>query len=303
MAKQPITIIEHPMPPHQHTCHRGHTYKYLLIAVLVTFSFASIEAIYGWHANSLALLSDAGHMVADSSTLMLAAFAAWIAAKPPTKKHSYGYGRAEVLAAWVSSMLVILLVIYIIVEAFRRLHQQQHINSNVVILVAGIGLWVNLAVAFILHRAEKTINTRAAMLHVMGDLLGSLAALASGLVIRYTGWLLIDPILSIFIGCLISISAIRLLRESMAILMDSVPGHIHLPAVKESMLNITGVLAIHDLHIWVLASGEVSLSAHVELEHFEHWQMQLANLEKMLADTYHITHTTIQPECSDQSHL
>lgn len=288
------------MPPHQHVYRQGQAHKYLLIAVLVTFAFSAVEAIFGWYANSLALLSDAAHMVADSASLMLAAFAAWIATKPPTKKHSYGYGRAEVLAAWVSSMLVILLVVYIIIEAVQRFKQEQHINSNIVILVAGIGLWVNLIVAFILHRAEKTINTRAALLHVMGDLLGSLTALISGLVIRYTDWLLIDPILSIVIGCLISISALRLLRESMAILMDSVPSHIDLPTVQKSMEQMPGVVTIHDLHIWSVASGEVSLSAHVEFKHIDDWTEKLENMQEMLEKTYHITHTTIQPECRNQ---
>lgn len=285
------------MPSHAHDCRSKHTHRHLTMAVVLTLLFACVEAFFGWHANSLALISDAGHMASDSFALALAAFAAWVASKPPSTVHSYGYGRAEVLAAWLSSMMVIALVAFIIFEAIHRLHAAQHINGHVVILTASIGLIVNLIIAWLLHRSEKTINTRAALLHVISDLLGSFAALISGIVISITGWTMIDPILSMFIGVLISVSAIRLLRESMLILMEGVPTHINWLEVKHALQNAQGVAAVHDLHVWTLSSGQVAMSAHIEMQTMDTWNDHLARMQTLLKERFDIHHTTIQPEC------
>jgi cobalt-zinc-cadmium efflux system protein len=284
------------MAHHHHHCRNHQVHRHLLVAVIMTLGFAMVEALMGWHANSLALMSDAGHMATDSLSLGLAAFAAWIAAKPPSKIHSYGFGRAEVLSAWVSSILVIVLVGIIIYEAINRFSHTGTINGDAVIVTACIGLAVNSLVAVVLHRSEQTINTRAALLHVLGDLLGSVAALISGVIVHFFHWNLIDPILSIFIGCLISISALNLLRESMSILMESVPSHIDWQAVKKSMESAANIMGVHDLHIWTLSSGQVALSAHVQVNQLDDWQSQLYGLEKILAESYDIHHTTIQPE-------
>ena len=237
------------MNGHHHHHHGGHGHSHgasaphrvLVIAIFIIFGFAIIEAIGGWWANSLALLGDAGHMASDALALVIAAFAAWVSTKPPSKKHSYGLGRAEVVAAWFSSLLMVVISIAIIIEAVERIHTPEHVKGGIVIVIAFIGMLINLLVAWMLARGERTLNIRAALLHVMGDLLGSLAALVSGAVIYFTHWYPIDPILSILIGVLIMISSLHLLRESLLVLMEGVPGHINYEEVSECMSSIDGV--------------------------------------------------------------
>lgn len=183
---------------HHHVGHGSEQSK-LLWAVVVTFVFALIEAGAGWWSGSLALLSDAGHMVTDSSALGLAAFAAWLAQRPPSARHTYGLVRAEVLAALFNSVLMLALIVYIVVEALQRFNDPRPVAGGVVMVVATIGLILNLLIGWILSRGEHSLNSRAALLHVMGDALGSLAAIAAGVVIYFTGWMPIDPILSIVV--------------------------------------------------------------------------------------------------------
>ena len=285
-----------------HVHHQGHSHgksaphRVLVIAIFIIFGFAIIEAIGGWWANSLALLSDAGHMASDALALIIAAFAAWVSTKPPSAKHSYGLGRAEVVAAWFSSLLMVVISIAITVEAVERIHTPEHVKGGVVILIAFIGMLVNIVVAWLLARGERTLNIRAALLHVMGDLLGSLAALVSGAVIYFTHWYAIDPILSIVIGILIMIASLRLLRESLLVLMEGVPGHINYKAVSQSISSTEGVKAIHDLHIWTLSSGKVALSAHVNIHKMSDWTGILERLNTLLEQQFDIAHVTLQPE-------
>lgn len=282
---------------HHHDNASSKTYKTLLLAILLTFGFAVIEAFGGWWSKSLALLSDAGHMASDGFALVIASFAAWVAMKPPSKQHSYGFGRAEILAAWFSSLLLLAIAAFIIIEAVTRIHHPPvAINSLTVIWIAAIGIIVNLLVAWILSRSEKNLNTRAALMHVLSDLLASFAALISGAVIYATNWLMIDPILSILIGVIIMISSIRLLREAILILMEGVPAHINLNEVEESMQHVMGVSDIHDLHVWTLASGKVALSAHVNIHDLGQWKNVLADLKKELNSKFKIKHVTLQPE-------
>jgi len=292
------------MHDHSHGHSHGHSHshganaphKVLMLAIVFIFAFAIVEAITGWWAGSLALLGDAGHMASDALSLVIAAFAAWIATKPPSQKHSYGFGRAEVVAAWVSSLLMLIISIAVIIEAIERLHEPMHVKGIPVMVVAFLGLLVNLFVAWMLARGERTLNIRAALLHVMGDVLGSIAALISGAVIYYTGWVPIDPILSIFIGVLILIASLRLLRESLHILMEGVPGHISLTQVKQSLREIKGVINVHDLHVWTLSSGIIALSAHIHIHELGDWPAVLQRLRSELHDQYHIDHITLQPE-------
>ena len=281
---------------HGHGHGKSSSIKVLIIAVILAFSFAVIEAVFGWFANSLALLSDAGHMTADALSLVLAAVAAWIAAKPPSHKHSYGLGRAEVLGAWISSIFIVVVIIGIFAEAIERFLEPQHVSGRIVIGVALTGVLINCLIAWILSLGERTLNIRAAIIHVLGDLLGSAAALISGIVIYFTNWYLIDPILSVFICILILLSSFRLLKESMRILMEGVPMHLDYHGVGQKMAKINKVKRIHDLHIWTLSSGVVALSAHVEIEKFSKWDKILANTQQMLSDEFHITHVTLQPE-------
>ncbi len=222
----------------------GHSHKHTItnkgrntfvIALIITLGFAAVEAFTGWTFGSLTLLGDAGHMVTDSISLTLAAIAFLIAQKPPSKTHTYGLGRAEIIAAWCSSLLMIGVIIGIVIEAIERLHHPQAVAAGPVIMIAIIGLVINVLVAWILSKGEKSLNTRAAILHVLNDLMGSVAVLISGAIIYFTHWTLIDPILSLFICLLIGFSTYRLLRESLLILMEGVPQHIAINDVKKNV--------------------------------------------------------------------
>lgn len=280
---------------HDHT-HHDRSSRQLSFSLLFTLAFAGVEAVTGWLANSLALLGDAGHMVTDSVSLGLAAFAARLAQRPASEKHSFGLGRAEVLAAMINAVFMLAVVGGIIYSAIGRLQNPPEVKGLMVFVVAGIGLFVNVAVALILHRGEQTINTRGALLHVMGDLLGSVAALTSGAVIILTGWTLIDPLLSLFISALIMISAIRLLLEALHVVMEGVPPGIKLSEVGRSMAQVAGVRSVHDLHIWRLDSHTIALSAHVVVDNLNTWHPVLLGLKQHLFEKYGIDHITLQPE-------
>ena len=281
---------------HSHTRGHGASHRILMVAIVLILGFALVEGLGGWWAGSLALLSDAGHMASDALSLGIATFAAWLALKPPSYKHTYGLGRAEVLAAGISSLLLLAISIIVIVEAIHRFQMPPAVKGGPVMLFAGLGVVVNLFVAWILVRGKRTLNIRAALLHVLGDLLGSVAALLSGAVIYFTGWLPIDPLLSIFIGLLIMLASVRLLRESMQILMEGVPHHVNVTQVSHTMSQLNGVKAIHDLHIWTLSSGSIALSAHVDVQDLTKWEKTLIELKHSLKKEYHIEHVTLQPE-------
>lgn len=281
----------------EHHSH-SHTRRTLLWAVAITLSFAGVEAFGGWISHSLALLGDAGHMLTDASALGLAAFAAWLMHQPSSQRHSYGLVRAEVIAALINSLLMISIVVGIVIAAIDRLSNPHPVTAGMVMGIAFIGLLVNIAVAWVLHRGEQSLNTRAALLHVMGDLLGSVAALVAGAVIWLTGWTLIDPILSLLICVLILISSLRLLREAVHVIMEGVPAGIDLHEVGTTMANVEGVASVHDLHIWTVSSGNIALSAHVMVENIQGWQPVLVALQRLLHDRFAIEHTTIQPEPS-----
>lgn len=288
---------------HNHDHSSGHHHhaapgRSLIWALLLTLSFAAIEAIAGWFSGSLALMGDAGHMVSDSTALGLAFFAAWIALKPPSAQHSYGFGRAEVIAAVVNSLFMIAVVVGIVVVAVDRIQSPQPVVGSTVMWVAAIGLLVNIVVAYVLSHGHQTLNTRGALLHVMGDLLGSVAALIAGAVIFFTGWTPIDPILSLVICALILYSSMRLLREALQVIMEGVPANIDLNEVGNAMAAVDKVVSVHDLHIWTLSSGRVALSAHLVVDSFESWQQVLEQQSSMLRERFNLEHITLQPESS-----
>jgi len=285
------------------TDHHGHPHaraqgnrRLLGYAFMVTLLFAVVEGVSGWWAGSLALLGDAGHMVSDASALALALLAAWVARRPVSARHSYGLGRAEVVVALFNGLLMLAIVAGIGVSAIERVRAPTPVMAGTVIVVAALGLLVNLAVAALLSRGEQTLNLRAAMLHVMADLLGSVAALASGVVIYLTGWAVIDPILSLFICVLILYSSIHLLREALHVIMEGVPLGLDLPEIGRELATVKGVCSVHDLHIWTLSSGMVALSAHIMVSDLAHWEETLAGLRTLLHDRYGIEHVTLQPE-------
>jgi cobalt-zinc-cadmium efflux system protein len=280
---------------HHHLGHEGQSSK-LVIALLLTLSFAGVEAVAGWWSGSLALLADAAHMVTDSSALGLAAAAAWLARRPPSFNHSYGLVRAEVLAALFNSLLMLVLIGFIVSEAIERIGTPREITGSTVIGVAVIGLVINLVVAWVLSRGETTMNSRAALLHVLGDALGSVAAITAGVVVVTTGWTPIDPLLSLFVASLILIAALRLLRDVVHVLMEGVPRHIHLIEVGHDLAALDGVLRVHDLHVWTLSSGTIALSAHLELKNMADWPGILHAARQTMDSRHGIRHVTLQPE-------
>lgn len=270
--------------------------KLLVGALSATLCFAAVEALAGWWANSLALFSDAGHMLTDSVALGLAAVAARVAQRPATEKHTFGLERMEAVAAAVNALLMLAIVAGIVIGAVERLASPPDVRAGAVILVGGLGLVVNLAVAWILSRGERNLNVRGALLHVMGDLLGSVAAVASGVVIWLTGWSPIDPVLSLLIGALILFSSLNLLREVLHVLLEGVPPNLDLRAVGRRMAQVEGVREVHDLHIWTISSSTTALSAHVVIEDLGVWHGVLTDLLQVLKREFDIDHATLQPE-------
>lgn len=264
--------------------------------MLLTLGFAAVEAGVGLWAGSLALVADAGHMVNDAAALLLAAGAAWLARRPPSLRHSYGLGRAEFIAALINSLGLLALVAWLVVTAIERLQTPQAVMGEAVSVTAAIGLAINLLVAWLLARGEKNLNTRAAMLHVMGDLLGSVAALLAGLVIYFTGWTPIDPMLSLAIGALILFSSLRLLREVLHGLMEGAPLNIDPETVGKELAAVQGVASVHDLHIWAVKSDEPLLTAHLVVENMAHWEQVMTASHALLLARFHIHHATLQPE-------
>lgn len=259
-------------------------------------SFAVVEAIGGWLTGSLALLGDAGHMVSDAAALGLAWLGVWISRKPPNARHSFGLVRAEVLVALLNALLMLAVVAAIVYEAIERLQSPQPVAAGGVMLIAFVGLVINLVVAVHLHRGQSTINHRAALLHVIGDLLGSVAALTAGVVIYFSDWYLIDPILSIFISALILFSTLRLLREAVHMLMEGVPKHLDVAAIHQYLAAVPGVEGVHHLRVWSLSSEQTALSAHVVMKDKEGWPQTLEAMRHILHKHFDIQHVTLQPE-------
>jgi len=284
------------MNQHSHHSHDHSGGRALRRALLLTLGFSAVEFVVGWWGGSLALMADAGHMLTDSTALGLAALAAWIAARPADQDHSWGHGRAEIIAAMINGAAMLVLVGVIVYSAIDRFQNPVEIRGAAVLVVAAIGLIINLAVLKVLHGGEGNLNVRGAILHVMGDLLGSVAALASGVVIVLTGWTPIDPILSLLICTLILIAALSLLRTALGVVMERVPMRLDLEQVRTAMTEVAGVVEIHDLHIWQISSERVALSAHVVMDDLDAWPDLLARVNAMLLDRFGIDHPTLQPE-------
>jgi cobalt-zinc-cadmium efflux system protein len=270
--------------------------KSLAFALVLTLLFALVEVVTGVAANSLALISDAGHMVTDAAALGLALLAQLIAKRPPSARHSFGFVRAEALAAFVNSLGMLVLVGWIVFEAAHRLAAPVPVRGGVVLVVAAIGAAINVAVAWVLSRGSQNINTRAALLNVMGDLLGSVAAIVAGGVIYLTGWVRIDPLLSIFVSLLILKSTVGILRESYHFLMEGVPRQIDYLQVGKDLAQVPGVVAVHDLHVWDMSPGHPALIGHLEIGDLAEWPAVLHAVKSMLVVRHSIDHVTLQPE-------
>ncbi len=288
------------MTAHNHNHSHGNTdtpdqRHRLIIALLLTWAFAVVEVSAGWQGGSLALLADAGHMVTDGAALGLALLAAWVAARPPSARHSYGLGRSELFAALINALAMLAVVAGIGIEAWSRFESPRPIDGELVAGVAVVGLAVNLFVAWLLSHGQDNLNVRGAFLHVLGDVLGSVAAIAAGVVVWLTGWTPIDPLLSILIGGLVLASSLRLLRDALHALMDGVPFAIDLGELGRELAAVPGVIEVHDLHVWALSGDRLALTAHVRLKELADWPAVLNGLRHK-AEEHGIGHATFQPE-------
>jgi cobalt-zinc-cadmium efflux system protein len=272
-----------------------------LWAVLgLTGAFMVLEAIGGWVSGSLALLADAGHMLTDVGALALGLLTAWIAQRPANASKTYGYLRWEILAALVNGAALFGIAAWVVVEAIQRLQHPAPIRSGLFLAIAAAGLVVNLISLFLLHGArEGSLNARGVYLHVLGDALGSVGALAAAGVIRLTGWTPADPIASIVLSLLILAGAWRLLRESTDILLDAVPGHVDMAEVQRRMLAVPGVAAVHDLHVWTVVNGVVAMSGHAVVPALVAHPGVLEGIRTEMA-ALGIGHVTIQLELADE---
>jgi cobalt-zinc-cadmium efflux system protein len=272
-----------------------HDIRALQRALLITIAFFFVELIAGFLTHSLALLSDAGHMMSDIFTLIISMYAAYLTRKAPTAERTYGYFRTEVLAALFNGMTLWLMVGFIYYEAFHRLMNPQPVAQNGVIIVGSAGLVVNLFSAWLLH-GHNDLNLRAAYYHVIMDALGSVAALLSGILIAITKWYPFDPILSLVIGVLVLYSSWTLIRDSVHILMESTPKHLDPTAIRTSLLNCEGVANIHDLHVWSIGSNSHALSAHIVIPPSVDASDVRTRVEAILRADFHLSHTTLQME-------
>lgn len=277
----------------------------IAIALGITAAFMAIEAVGGVLTNSLALIADAGHMATDVAALGFSLFAIRLAQRPPTARRSFGYLRAEVLAAFINSAFLIGLTFIIIWEAFQRLSEPPEVHSGPMLVVAVAGLVANLCSAWVLSRGgghQHNLNTRGAFLHVVSDALGSVGAIVAALIMLATGWYLADPILSGGIGLLILWSSWKLLAESVDVLLEAAPKEIAPDAVIAAATTVPGVRDMHDLHIWTVTSGMVALSAHVTVDDFAAWPQTCDALDHLLEERFGIAHATLQPEAPDAAH-
>ncbi|HET9658774.1 MAG TPA: cation diffusion facilitator family transporter [Thermomicrobiales bacterium] len=292
---------DHDENAHSHSAlgDRSAKRKPLLIALGITTVFLIVEVIGGIAAHSLALLADAGHMVTDAGALALSLFAAWLAGRPATARRSFGFMRAEILAAAVNAAVLLLLSLYIFYEAWERFSDPPEVRSRLMLGVAVAGLGANLVSAWVLSRGgghKHDLNTRGAFLHVIGDLLGSVATIAAAVIILLTGWNEADPILSVVIGGLIVFSAWKLLKEAVDILLEATPAGIEPDEVRAVLRGVPGVAQVHDLHIWTVTSGIIAASAHLEITNVRKWNDILAEATHQLNENFGIVHATLQPE-------
>lgn len=284
---------------HVHEPVRSPKPRPLALALAITVFFLVIEVAGGLLTNSLALLADAGHMATDAAALALALFAVWLARRPATPARSFGFYRAEVLAALANAAILIVICFFIFWEAIQRLIEPPAVDTLPMLVIAVLGLAANAGSALVLMRSGMHIhdlNVRGAFLHVIGDLLGSVGTIAAAVIMLATGWYLADPILSIGIGLLILRSAWRLLWDSVDVLLEATPAHIDPAEVRHAMQQVRGVEGVHDLHIWTVTSGLVALSGHVEVNDRRDWHEMLIELATLLRERFGIAHVTLQPE-------
>jgi len=272
----------------------------LVLAIAVTASFTVIEFVGGLVSESLALISDAGHMLTDTLALLLTLGAVRLALLPATDVRTFGYKRAEILAALGNGVTLVVITLLIFYEAITRITHPQDIDSMLMLVIGAAGLGANAVGAYILHdRATSSLNIKAAFLHIIGDFMSSVGVIVGALLIMFFGLNLADPIISILIGLIILYSSFKLVMQSTSILLEAVPSHIKLDSVRNSLKEVKGVSDVHDLHVWTLSSGLYALSAHLVVpdQMISDCSGVLAESEDILKDRFGISHTTFQIEC------
>lgn len=266
-------------------------------ALAITLAFTIVEIAGGLLTDSLALLSDAAHMVTDNVSLALALFAVWLAAKPATPQRSFGFRRAEVLAALANGVTLVAVSIWIFIEAAKRIAHPASVLGGWMLVIAVLGLLVNVGAALLLRsQRRESINVEAAFRHVLGDLGGSLGTIIAAAVIVTTGWTYADPVVSILIGVLILLGSWGILRDSVAILMEHAPPGLDVETIAARIVAQPGVAGIHDLHVWIITTGFPAIAAHVTCEPDADTQVCRRAVEDMLRDDFGISHATLQME-------
>jgi cobalt-zinc-cadmium efflux system protein len=269
----------------------------LAFALALTASYTVVEVVGGIYTDSLALLADAVHMLSDNVAIALALFAVWLGAKPATPERTYGYRRAEVLAALANGVTLVALSFWIFYAAVRRLDDPPEVLGGWMLAIASVGVVVNVLSGAVLNRARSgSLNVEAAFRHVVADLLGSFGVIVAAVIILTTGWEAADAVVSILIGILIIASSWSILRDSTTILLEASPRDIDTRTVGERLARAPGVVDVHDLHIWTITSGFPALSAHVLVARGEDCHARRAELEAILAREFSIEHSTLQVE-------
>ena len=282
---------------HESAESRARNARRLAWVLVLAAAYMVAEVVGAALTNSLALLADAGHMLSDSGALALSLFAVWIAQRPPTLTHTYGFHRTEILAALANGAALVAISIYIFVEAYRRIDAPPEVQGGLMMAIAVGGLVVNLLGLWILSGGrDESLNVRGAWLHVLTDALGSVGAMVAGALIWRFGWGWADPVASVLIGLLVLYSSWALLRETVGVLMEGVPAHIDVDEVRAAIDVLPGVVSAHDLHVWTITSGMVALSAHVTVRDAGSPGALLSEIRRALHDRFGIHHVTVQVE-------
>lgn len=280
-----------------HAHGRSEDRRRLAIALVITLALLIAEVVGGILTGSLALAADGGHMASDVGALGLSLGAIWLAARPATMRRTFGFHRAEILAAFVNSIGLVLIAGYVFWEAGSRFGNPPEVDTGPMLGIATAGLAGNMiAVALLFDRRRRSLNMRSAFLHVMGDTVASVGVIAAAIAMAITGEYLFDPLISVGIGVLILLSSFRITWESTQVLLEATPPDVRVQDVQDEMLKVPGVRNVHDLHVWTVTSGFVSLSAHVETSGHGDTHEVLVNLRTMLARTFTIEHATLQLE-------
>ncbi|MDM7996555.1 MAG: cation diffusion facilitator family transporter [Acidobacteriota bacterium] len=288
--------MDYPRAHHPHS-HPASGKKRLILALSVTGIWFLIEVAGGIYSNSLALLADAAHMLTDLAALGMSLFALHISTRPATHEKTYGYLRAEILAAFGNGIFLILIAIYILYESYQRVRTPPEVKSLPMLLVAATGLLANLVTAGLLFKSRnENLNLRGAFLHVFGDTLGSVGAILAGMLMLFRQWYLADPIVSTLVAILVLYSAWKLVAESIDVLLEGTPRHLKISHILKDLGSIRGVVSVHDLHVWSIASAMTAMSCHIVMKTEEDAHRVLAESSHLMREKYKIKHTTIQIE-------